>query len=180
MSQSKQFLQVKINELNGACMWWWRALRRTMESFGWPSSVYCPQGILNPRPHSILFNRLIPSVFHKTFSKYTPKNSFKKRFLYMSRAKYVHFLVCKLPNWISTLDSLHNPRLHFYFKIYSLKDISNFRYSNQFFVVFINKSKCTIMQNMTFPVIICRTKMIFNTKERNFEFIHYIYTSWWV
>ena len=131
MSQSKQFLQVKINELNGACMWWWRALRRTMESFGWPSSVYCPQGILNPRPHSILFNRLIPSVFHKTFSKYTPKNSFKKRFLYMSRAKYVHFLVCKLPNWISNLDSLHNSHLHFYFKIYSLKDISNFRYSNQ-------------------------------------------------
>ena len=40
MSQSKQFLQVKINELNSACMRWWRALRRTMESFGWLSSVY--------------------------------------------------------------------------------------------------------------------------------------------
>ena len=49
----------------------------------------------------------------------------------MSRAKYVHFLVCKLPNQIGTLDSLHNSRLRFYFKIYSLKDISNFRYSNQ-------------------------------------------------
>ena len=52
---------------------------------------------LNPRPQAVLFNRLISSVFHKTLSRYTPKNS----------------------------------RLHFYFKIYSLKDISNFRYSNQ-------------------------------------------------
>jgi hypothetical protein len=88
----------QYNELNGACMRWWRALRRTMESFGWPSSVYCPQGFLNPRPQAVLFHRLIPSIFHKTFSKYTPKNSFKKRFFYMSRAKYVHFLVCILPN----------------------------------------------------------------------------------
>jgi hypothetical protein len=54
----------------------------------------------------------------------------------MSRAKYVHFLVCKLPNQISTLDSLHNSRLHFYFKIYSLKDISNFRYSNKQIITF--------------------------------------------
>jgi hypothetical protein len=46
----------------------------------------------------LLFYRLIPSVFHKTLSKYTPKNSFKMRFFYMSRAKYVHYLVCKLPN----------------------------------------------------------------------------------
>ena len=51
-----------------------------------------------PRPQAVLFNRLIPSVFHKSLSKYTPKNSFKMRFFYMSRAKYVHFLVCKLPN----------------------------------------------------------------------------------
>ena len=66
----------------------------------------------------------------------------------MSRAKYVHFLVCKLPNFISTLDSIHNSRLHFYFKIYTLKDISNFRYSNQkiitFFldVIFIDITLC--------------------------------------
>jgi hypothetical protein len=53
---------------------------------------------LKPRPQAVLFNRLIPSVFHKTLSKYTPKNSFKMRFFYMSRATYVHFLVCKLPN----------------------------------------------------------------------------------
>jgi hypothetical protein len=53
---------------------------------------------LDPRPQAVLFYRLIPSVFHKTLSKYTPKNSFKMRFFYMSRAKYVHFLVCKLPN----------------------------------------------------------------------------------
>jgi hypothetical protein len=86
---------------------------------------------LNPQLQAVLFYWLIPSVFHKTLSKYTLKNSFKMWFFYMSRAKYVHFLVCKLPNWISTLDSLHNSRLHFYFKIYSLKDISNFRYSNQ-------------------------------------------------
>jgi hypothetical protein len=45
-----------------------------------------------------LFYRLIPSVYHKTLSKYTPKISFKMRFFYMSRAKYVHFQVCKLPN----------------------------------------------------------------------------------
>ena len=32
---------------------------------------------LNPRPQAVLFYRLIPSVFHKTLSKYTPKNSFK-------------------------------------------------------------------------------------------------------
>ena len=53
---------------------------------------------LKPRPQAVLFYRLIPSIFHKTLSKYTPKNSFKMRFFYMSRAKYVHFLVCKLPN----------------------------------------------------------------------------------
>ena len=53
---------------------------------------------LNPRPQAVLFNRLIPSVFHKTLSKYTPQNSFKMRFFYMSKAEYVHFLVCKLPN----------------------------------------------------------------------------------
>jgi hypothetical protein len=52
---------------------------------------------LNPQPQAVLF-RLIPSVFHETLSQYTPKNSFKMRFFYMSRAKYVHFLVCKLPN----------------------------------------------------------------------------------
>ena len=55
-------------------------------------------GDLSPRPQAVLFYKLIPSVFHKTLSKYTPKNSFKMRFFYMSRAKYVHFLVCKLPN----------------------------------------------------------------------------------
>ena len=35
---------------------------------------------LNPRPQAVLFYRLIPSVFHKTLSKYTPKASFKMRF----------------------------------------------------------------------------------------------------
>ena len=53
---------------------------------------------LNPWPQAVLFYKLIPSVFHKTLSKYTPENSFKIRFFYMSRAKYVHFLVCKLPD----------------------------------------------------------------------------------
>jgi hypothetical protein len=53
---------------------------------------------LNPWPQAVLFYKLIPSVFHKTLSKYTPKNSLKIRFFYMSRAKYVHFLVCKLPD----------------------------------------------------------------------------------
>jgi hypothetical protein len=57
---------------------------------------------LNPRPQAILIDRLIPFIFEKTLSKYTPKNSFKMRFFYMSRTKYVHF-----------------------------KDMSNFRYSNQ-------------------------------------------------
>ena len=56
----------------------------------------------------------------------------------MSRAKYVHFLVCKLPNSVSIIDSLHNYRLHFYFKICSLKDISNFRYSNKQIIAFFN------------------------------------------
>ena len=53
---------------------------------------------LNPRLQAFLFYRLIPSVFHKTLSKYTctPKNNFKMRFFYLSRAKYIHFLVCKL------------------------------------------------------------------------------------
>jgi hypothetical protein len=95
---------------------------------------------LNPRPQAVLFYRRFPSVFHKTLSKYTPKNSFTMRFFYMSTAKYVHFLVCKLPNWISTLDSLHNSRLPFYFKIYSLKDISNFRYSNKKIITFSDYS----------------------------------------
>jgi hypothetical protein len=85
---------------------------------------------LSPSPQAVLFYILIPVVFHKTLSKYTPKNFFKMRFSYVSRAKYVHFLVCKVPNQIRTLDSLHNSRLHFYFKIYSLKYISNFRYSS--------------------------------------------------
>ena len=35
---------------------------------------------LNPRPQAVLFNRFIPSVFHKTLSKYKHKNSFKMRF----------------------------------------------------------------------------------------------------
>ena len=60
--------------------------------------VYIVLRDLNPRPQAVLFHRLIPSVFHKTLSKYTPKNSFEMRFFYMSRAKYVHFLVCKIPN----------------------------------------------------------------------------------
>ena len=29
---------------------------------------------LNPRPQAVLFYILFPSVFHKTLSKYTPKN----------------------------------------------------------------------------------------------------------
>jgi hypothetical protein len=37
------------------------------------------------------------------------------------------------------LDSLRNSRLHFYFKIYSLKDISNFRYSNQKIIIFFSR-----------------------------------------
>ena len=37
---------------------------------------------LIPRPQAVLFYRLIPSVFHKTLSKYTHKNSFKMRFFY--------------------------------------------------------------------------------------------------
>ena len=53
--------------------------------------------LMDLRPQAVIFNKLIPSVFHKTVKIYT-KNSFKKRFFYMSRAKYVHFLVCKLPN----------------------------------------------------------------------------------
>ena len=68
----------------------------------------------------------------------------------MSKAKSVHFLVCKLPNYISTFDSLHNSRLHFYFKIYSVKDISNFRYSIQKIItliqcvqIYITNSVCT-------------------------------------
>jgi hypothetical protein len=42
---------------------------------------------LNPRPQAILFYRLIPSVFHKTLSKYTPKNSFKMRFFYYEQVQ---------------------------------------------------------------------------------------------
>jgi hypothetical protein len=53
-------------------------------------------GNVNTRPQAVLFYRLIPSVFHKTLSKYTPKNSFKMRFFYLNRAKCIHFLVCKL------------------------------------------------------------------------------------
>ena len=32
---------------------------------------------LNPWPQAVLSYIIIPSVFHKTLSKYTPKNSFK-------------------------------------------------------------------------------------------------------
>jgi hypothetical protein len=42
--------------------------------------VYIVLRDLNPRPHAVLFYRLIPSIFHQTLSKYTPKNSFKMRF----------------------------------------------------------------------------------------------------
>ena len=83
---------------------------------------------------------LFPPYFIK-LTKYTPKNSFKMRFFSMSRAKYVHFLIWKLPNKISTLDFLHNSRLHFYFKIYSLKDISNFCYSNQKLLLLVIKGR---------------------------------------
>ena len=54
-------------------------------------------GDLNPRPQAVIFDRHIPFVFHKTWSKYKPK-TFKMHLFYMSRAKYVHFLVYKLPN----------------------------------------------------------------------------------
>ena len=37
---------------------------------------------LNPRLQAVLFYRLIPSVFHKTLSKYTPKTPLKCDFLY--------------------------------------------------------------------------------------------------
>ena len=75
MSQSKQFLQVKINEIG-----------RVGDGDGlygeqWNLSgdlrVFIFLRDLNPRPQAVLFYRLIPSVFHKTLSKYTPKNSFK-------------------------------------------------------------------------------------------------------
>ena len=61
-----------------------------------PVSIVLPD--LSQQPQAVPFYRLIPSVFHKTLSKYAPKNSFKMRFFYMTRAKYVHFMVCKLPN----------------------------------------------------------------------------------
>ena len=87
----------------------------------------------------------------------------------MSRTKYVHFLVCKRLNQISTLDSLHNSRLHFYFKIYSLKDISNFLYSNQKMITFlterINRSVSPIYFCLKFifnAVIIIKTKVNFS------------------
>jgi hypothetical protein len=35
--------------------------------------VYIVLRDLNPRPQAVLFNRLIPSVFHKTFKIYTQK-----------------------------------------------------------------------------------------------------------
>ena len=37
---------------------------------------------LNQRPQAVLFYRLIPSIFHKTLSKHTLKNSVKIRFFY--------------------------------------------------------------------------------------------------
>jgi hypothetical protein len=53
-------------------------------------------------------------------------------------------------NYISTFDSLNNSRLHFYSKIYSVKDISNFRYSIQKIItliqcvqIYITNSVCT-------------------------------------
>ena len=123
-------LQVKINELNSACRRLWRVLRRTMESFGWRSRVSIVLRDLNSRPQAVLFHRLIPSVFHKTLSKYTPNNSFKMHFSIWAGPIPFTFWSAIFQIKISTLDSLHNSCLHFYFKIYSLKDISNFRYSN--------------------------------------------------
>ena len=47
---------------------------------------------LNPWPQAVLFYRLIPSVFHKTLSKCTPKNSFKMRFFYNTEHGQIHSL----------------------------------------------------------------------------------------
>ena len=137
-------------------------LQRAMESFGWPSIVYCPQGLKPTAAGCSLLQTYSLPVFHKTLSKYTPKNSFKMRFVYISRAKYVHFLVCKLQNQISTLDSLHNSRLHFYFKIYSLKDISNFRYSNQNIItlVIIAHSLLTVLLGQSLFIIYIHNERI--------------------
>ena len=72
MSQFKQFLQVKINELNSAC--------RTGDGFyGEQRNLSGDRRVsivlrdLNPRSQAVFFYRLIPSVFHKTLSKYTQK-----------------------------------------------------------------------------------------------------------
>jgi hypothetical protein len=51
--------------------------------------------------------------------------------------QFIRLRVClKSVHWDS--DSLHNSRLHFHFKIYSLKDISNIRYSNQKMITLVN------------------------------------------
>jgi hypothetical protein len=60
------------------------------------------------------FIDLFPPYFIKLCQNIHPKTPLKCDFFYMSRAKYVHFLVCKLPNYyyvlkkvfyINTLDS---------------------------------------------------------------------------
>jgi hypothetical protein len=82
-------------------------------------------GDWNPRPQAVLFYRLIPSIFHQTLSKYTPKNSFKMHFFYMSRAnifRYFYFFT----KYIALLSLIVNKNEVF---IYNMKNISLSFYS---------------------------------------------------
>ena len=114
MSQFKQFLQVKINELNSACKRWWRALRRTMESFGWPSSVYCPQGLID----------LFPPYFIKLCQNIHPKTPLKCDISIWAGPNTFTF-------WSASFQIKLAPLILYTTLVYTSTDISNFRYSNQ-------------------------------------------------
>jgi hypothetical protein len=68
----------------------------------------------DPRPQAVLFYRLIPSVFHKTLSKYTPKNSFKLPFFYMSRPNTFTF-------WMKNISLSFCSILYDIFNLYTCK-----------------------------------------------------------
>jgi hypothetical protein len=95
------------------------------------------------------FKGVFGCIFWQSFMKYGGNKSMKKNSLrpwvlipednrHSTVTRKIPLFSVEPVTIFNTLDSLHNSRLHFYFKIYSLKDISNFRYSNQNIITVLN------------------------------------------
>jgi hypothetical protein len=120
-------------------------------------------------------------IFWQTFMEYGGNKSIKENSLrpwVLIPEDNRHLTVTRKIPLFSTLDSLHNSRLHFYFKIYSLKDISNLRYSNQKTITFYKYSlpanTRTIMSSLIFT---CKNCLDWDIFHYFYFFTKYIHCS---